>query len=1657
MNNNLQLNPIPQIQNINNPEIEIEVQPNREDLPIPTEEQVIEEIHHMNPNIPNCQKKPLEVRDELGQTALFLAAKNGDYNEVIKLLKLGYDVNSQDNEGSTPLLAAIKYFDRSVFDAGKINYTGKQVSLIKVLLEAGANPNLAGKDGYTAYDWGLTLLTEVPDILRVLAQLKRTAPRFTNRAVDLLLATICNGARGDVFTLDRDDFFVCLDLFPECDFIGEEGGTFLHVLAKNNDREGVEIFAEKYPHVLKKYLNYQGKQQDFSINPSFLHLALEKCQDFSLAECFIKKGASIDLLSNLLFEYDLSIELLNWLIEKGVDINTQDSEGNTPLHYWIDHSYNSQALALSEKLIASGVDITVKNKNGETAIDRAVACENRRALELISQSPQALTINRSAIHAAAQSGDVEIFDKLLPTADLHEKDCFGFSLAEAAVYSGNIEIVKKLHEKSPLQKLCPLSWNMPETSSLLYLAVQCKNTDIFDFLLQCGFKEQLEDESSHAQQILSCAIANNWVYGIDWFLEKMPQSSYMWKYENLATVALQHSHEAVLERCFSVLKLNDKRIFLASLHSKNIKYATLLLPHADISIQDNRKNTILHLAVEMGDKGFVEEVLKQCSSEYLLTVKNEKKETVLDVALQKGDKEIAHLIFNHIKSCMLQNSNELSEGNKQQLIIQAVRLGIVQELQELLERPTFTCDLAKVIAPYIASSLCKVDLLSYAALLGKSEIVSLLLEKKAPLQISYEYSNSELLIVDKSLFCALRSKNPVVLEMIYNAYCAQNKTPFYENLFEEIVASKDEAALEGFWSLYIRAHNQHLDKGQTHSLTKLLLKLPKKLSSLHILKHGMSQQVPYTDLTDYLEEVILFCQDLKEHQRSALRTKKQLENDLQQIFYHIFQGMNPALGQEKHILKKISEMLKKVETAEDYGLLFTALQVTPSSESAKDACEVGQYINQYGSFPSRELLKLSTETELTNEEKQQVQKLFSRGDSSDIVSWQKKWFAYVSIYRSRQGLADCHRVLKNSQNYPEILLHVMRALESIAISRLSKQLANKQIKLLMAIAQEDKSDDVQIGAIKAMSALASYSNHTDIVRFLVEKLEHDASHMPVKLKIAILQSFDKLMQVGCEADSELIDAALLLTDDTDDDVRWQAVCFLSATTHEKALLRALEMIQNPACAGRYDEQYGRNKYNRVGNFLTFRSRPHHLHDNRAALLERIEHNLCALYLRDTQFLNQVEEIYNEFVEKPLSHPELVRVRNELNEHMKDSVRYMGTPLFFPEDSSLIRGLSNRKGKDSFQESIRDFIKKGSGTCALTDFEARNDGGTWKKIGHIFASHNADLFFGEETGCTYFSAGKESDVNESALIIFSSGYYEKEALAGQARIEIEGTYNNVLYRGIPKSWTTALYLPLSFQSDIKALSGDVSIKEVKKTLTHETFKDLSEKELKELRRQLKAEEIDWTSKELKKVSFSSKIRFFPKGNAAEVKKKLVEDGLKFVSEDDVREATIKKVIGRELVRKMYREKQNNPILFSMPEHLITELSMQDFFKAYKSFKDMLPKQISTVLPDEEVVNNYEYKNVETIENVFIEVQGSIKGRALFRLVILSLLSLQNNKQLTVSDVARSLRFNPEFFGLTSEDVKVVIALIEGDKNSVQSGHIQQHMFERLSQEILKMNW
>lgn len=71
----------------------------------------------------------VNVRDEKQNTALHLATKHGHPNIMELLIKHGADVNAQNDWLSTPL-----------------HLTEKNMESIRILLEAGADPNIKDKD-----------------------------------------------------------------------------------------------------------------------------------------------------------------------------------------------------------------------------------------------------------------------------------------------------------------------------------------------------------------------------------------------------------------------------------------------------------------------------------------------------------------------------------------------------------------------------------------------------------------------------------------------------------------------------------------------------------------------------------------------------------------------------------------------------------------------------------------------------------------------------------------------------------------------------------------------------------------------------------------------------------------------------------------------------------------------------------------------------------------------------------------------------------------------------------------------------------------------------------------------------------------------------------------------------------------------------------------------------------------------------------------------------------------------------------------------------------------------------------------------------------------------------------------------------------------------
>jgi len=106
------------------------------------------------------------------------------------------------------------------------------------------------------------------------------------------------------------------------------------------------------------------------INPEVISLLLKNgadpnAVDKSIREFAISSGKASPLL--LACEFGQPEEILSALLKAGSDINYQDDNGWSTLHY----SYNSEVM--SKFFIENGVDQNIKDKKGETALH--LACE----------------------------------------------------------------------------------------------------------------------------------------------------------------------------------------------------------------------------------------------------------------------------------------------------------------------------------------------------------------------------------------------------------------------------------------------------------------------------------------------------------------------------------------------------------------------------------------------------------------------------------------------------------------------------------------------------------------------------------------------------------------------------------------------------------------------------------------------------------------------------------------------------------------------------------------------------------------------------------------------------------------------------------------------------------------------------------------------------------------------------------------------------------------------------------------------------------------------------------------------------------------------------------------------------------------------------------
>ncbi|MCM3900923.1 MAG: ankyrin repeat domain-containing protein [Pyrinomonadaceae bacterium] len=108
-------------------------------------------------------------------------------------------------------------------------------------------------------------------------------------------------------------------------------------------------------------------------------------QDQRMAELLFAFGANIDpVIHNetplLQIVRSKRLQLLKWLIDHGADINFQDRDGYSPLHYAIKKDYNRAQI---EELLRYGARPELKAKDGASPISLARKLGKARLVELL--------------------------------------------------------------------------------------------------------------------------------------------------------------------------------------------------------------------------------------------------------------------------------------------------------------------------------------------------------------------------------------------------------------------------------------------------------------------------------------------------------------------------------------------------------------------------------------------------------------------------------------------------------------------------------------------------------------------------------------------------------------------------------------------------------------------------------------------------------------------------------------------------------------------------------------------------------------------------------------------------------------------------------------------------------------------------------------------------------------------------------------------------------------------------------------------------------------------------------------------------------------------------------------------------------------------------
>jgi len=298
------------------------------------------------------------TKDNNGFTPLHYAVGYYAKGGIIDLLlQEGADVNTQATWDKTPLITAV---ERGLED------------VVEKLINAGADVNIAANAGYTAlyYASDSTSRRDInPNIIKLLVDAGADVDAQTDSG---------NTALHNAVKLSADAVRILLSANADPNIKNNDGKTPLN---------STSYYKGEDTGIAKMLVDAGAEFVLSNIGDHPIHDAVDVNQ-IDMVKFYVQAGVDINIrdakqATPLHRSMDAEVpEIAKYLIDNGADVNATDMNNATPVHYGVV----ANMLEPVELMIKKDADINIRDDKGYTPIDAAVITKNKDMINLLVQS-----------------------------------------------------------------------------------------------------------------------------------------------------------------------------------------------------------------------------------------------------------------------------------------------------------------------------------------------------------------------------------------------------------------------------------------------------------------------------------------------------------------------------------------------------------------------------------------------------------------------------------------------------------------------------------------------------------------------------------------------------------------------------------------------------------------------------------------------------------------------------------------------------------------------------------------------------------------------------------------------------------------------------------------------------------------------------------------------------------------------------------------------------------------------------------------------------------------------------------------------------------------------------------------------------------------------